>query len=84
MKNLRITYWPNRTTAKTISTFRMGPLPKSRAATCQERQRSQKGWQCMRAPRDWVGLGGAARQQGAVLVLALTQPPLCAIHRAMQ
>lgn len=72
LKNLRTTYCPNRTTAKTITTVRMGPLPKSRAATCQEGQGSHKR-------------GRHAGDQGSPAAgRTLTQPPFCAIHRAMQ
>ena len=61
MKNLRTTNWPNKTTARTMTTFLMGPFPKSRAATCQERQKGH-GRRVLVAPGARVGLGGAQQQ----------------------
>ena len=85
LKNLRTTNWPNRTTDRTISTFTMGPFPKFRAATCQETEiegltahtgTPGPGWGWER--------GSPSSGEEAADAWALTQPPLCAIHRAMQ
>lgn len=85
MKNLRTTNWPNKTTARTMTTFLMGPFPKSRAATCQERQRGHgRRWLVRAGGSRGPGWGGSSSRDGVTNAQALTQPPLCAIHLAMQ